>query len=128
MFGRILTVVTLGAMIALLLTVQGTNPSNVGPVGILAVFFLLYIIFVGVFTWSIHGGSVAFRAIAGSLQSKKPVYVIPMGKSYYYGSVIALGPIMLLAMKSVANIGIYEIALVTFFILISLFYVQKRFR
>lgn len=128
MFGRIITVVTLAAMIALLLTIQSTNPSSIGPVGILVVFFLLYIIFVGIFTWLVHGGSLLFSLAAEFLNLKKPKDSISIGVSYYYGSVLALGPIMLLAMRSVASIGVYEVALVSFFIVISIFYVKKRFR
>ena len=127
MFGRFVTVVTLAAMIALLLVVQSTNPATVGPVGILAVFFLLYIIFVGTCTWGIHGISVLLSVALQSVR-KSPPSVIPHAKAYYYGSVIALGPIMLLAMKSVAEVGVYEIGLVAFFLIISVFYVKKRFR
>jgi len=127
MFGRIVTVVTLAAMIALLLVIQSTNPATAGPVGILAVFFLLYIIFVGSCTWGIHAGSLVLHAASQSVGVNKISTVIPVGKAYYYGSVIALGPIMLLAMKSVAEVGVYEIGLVSSFVFISLFYVKKRF-
>lgn len=126
MFGRVLTVVTLGAMIALLLVLQSTSPSTVGPVGILAVFFLLYVIFVGICTWIIHGVSLLLHVVTMPALFRKPSTVLSMARSYYFGSVVALGPIMLLAMGSVAKIGVYEVGLVLVFVFISLFYVKKR--
>jgi hypothetical protein len=126
MFGRVLTVVTLGAMIALLLVLQSTSPSTVGPVGILAVFFLFYVISVGVCTWAIHGVSLLLHLVTIPILFRTPSNILTMTQSYYFGSVVALGPIMLLAMGSVAKIGVYEVGLVLVFVSISLFYVKKR--
>ena len=49
-----------------------------------------------------------------------------MLRSYYYGSVVALGVIMLVAINSVGSLGFYEFGLVILFIGIGIFYLTKR--
>jgi hypothetical protein len=126
MFGRALTVVTLMAAIALSLLAQSTTPSTVGPIGLLAVFFLLYIIFVGILTWIIHWITSAIVYITRPVVLKRPLQALTISQSYYYASVIALAPIMLLAMKSVSQLGVYEFILIAIFVGIGVFYIRKR--
>ena len=126
MFGRILTVVTLAAAIALSLLLQSTNPSTAGAAGLLAVFFLLYIIFVGVITWLLHWVSTVVVYVARPVALKRPLKALTAGRSYYYASIIALAPTMLLAMQSVSQLGFYEVLLVIVFVAIGIFYVKKR--
>lgn len=126
MFGRALTVVTLAAAIALSLLAQTTTPSTIGPVGLLAVFFLLYIIFVGIFTWLLHWITSVAVYISRPVVLKRPLQALTINQSYYYASIIALAPIMLLAMKSVSQLGVYEFILVAIFVGIGIFYVRKR--
>lgn len=127
MFGRLLTLSTLAALIAIGLIFQSTSPVEAGPVGILAVFFLFYVVVVGVLTWLIHtlgrirvwfGETVKIWGIKQGMISIK--------KSYYYASVLAFAPVMLLGLQSVGGAGIYEIALVMLFIGMGVFYVKKR--
>ena len=126
MLGRILTVVFLAALIALSLIFQSTNPSQAGPVGLLAVFFLLYIIGVIAVAWTIHGVSQLVVVATKSVVVKKPLQVISLIHAYYFASVIAFAPVILLAMKSVTAIGIYEVLLVATFVVIGVFYIKKR--
>ena len=51
MFERALTAITAGAIAILVVVINTTDPSTTGPTGILAVFFLLYVVFLGTFTW-----------------------------------------------------------------------------
>lgn len=126
MFGRLLTIITLAAAIIVLILLQSTNPSQVGPVGILAVFFLLYVISVGCFTWLFVSGSWLMAQIARPIFFKKPVHRLSVDKGYYFASLVALAPVMLVGMSSVGKLSIYEVGLVILFVVISVFYVQKR--
>ena len=129
MFGRIITVVTLAASIALLLLFQSTSPSTSGPGGIFAAFFLLFVIFVGIFTWLVKGISVLrAHVIIPLVQRNKVVTEMSMLHAYYYGSLLALGPLMLIGMASVGSIGIYEALLVIVFEVVAPFYTKKRLR
>lgn len=126
--GRIITVVTLAAAIALLLILQSSSPSTAGPGGVLAVFFLLYCIIAGCLTWLIRVGSWVLVHIANPFRTRRPAEEISLLRAYYFASVAAMGPVMLVGIISVGSIGFYEVALIILFEIISLFYVKKRFR
>lgn len=126
MFGKVITLSVLGAAIILLLILQSTTPASAGPVGILAVFFLYYVIFLGLMTWALRLGSIALARIARPVTVKKPLQALSFKRSYYLSSIIALGPVMLLGMGSVGKLGFYEVTLVVIFVLIGVFYILKR--
>lgn len=126
MFGRVLTVIMLAAAIVLSLITQSSSPDTIGPVGLLAVFFLLYIVFVGIFTWLLHGISVLVAYALKPIVLKRPLRPLPMSHAYYYASVVALVPILLSAIQSVSRVGVYEIVLILLFLVISIFYIRKR--
>lgn len=126
MFGRIITLAGLAAAIALGLLVQSTNPATTGPVGILAVFFCVYVILLSCFTWAIYGSNFVLTELLKVSLRKKTVVAMTMQKAYYFASVVALGPIILLAMNSVGSMGVYDIMLIIIFVVIGVFYIQKR--
>lgn len=120
--------ITLGTLIAgtLLAIVLTTVPLSAGPVGILAVFFLLYVCLVGLFAWSAYGANRLIRFVLKSMSFRKPVQKITLLHSYYLASILALGPVMLLGMNTVSKVGLYDALLVLLFLAIGVFYVQKR--
>ena len=126
MFGKVITFVTLLAAVLLLVLLQSTTPTSAGPVGILAVFFLYYVILLGLCTWLLRAGSVVLARLTRPLTVKKPIHPLSFSKSYYLSSFIALGPVMLLGMGSVGHMGFYEILLVVAFVAIGIFYVARR--
>ena len=130
MFGRLMTICVLSAMIALTLFTQSTTPSSAGPGGILTVFFLLYVIVVGVVAWLLYVLSFVTNIFIVRLSNvrKKSVNLSTV-QAYYYSSVISLGIIMLFAMKSVGGaIGLTELLLVILFEVTAIFYINKRFK
>lgn len=127
MFGRVMTTITLMAAIVLLLVLQITDPSTIGPGGILAVFFLLYIVSVGCVTWLIKLSNWIWVYLLGPAIRKRPRSEMTFRRAYYFGSVVAMGPIMFLGMSSVGSAGLYEAALVFVFEAIAIFYIEKRF-
>ncbi len=126
MFTRILTIVTLFAALALLLFVQSTSPVAVGPGGILTVFFLLYLLITGVATWGIYLGGILAGEVKKFARSTSSKEFLTFLHAYYYGSVVAMGVIMMIAINSVGSLGIYEIGLVMLFVAIGIFYLTKR--
>ncbi|HRF28874.1 MAG TPA: hypothetical protein PL051_04530 [Candidatus Saccharibacteria bacterium] len=126
MVGRIVGGSSIAALIVLFILLQATTPSQVGPLGLLAVFFLLYVVLVGVATLILLWGSNALAIAARPFTSKRPVKPVALQKSYYYASVLALAPVMILAMKSIGSLGVYQLVLVGIFLLIGLLYVAKR--
>lgn len=127
--GRILLIATIIACILLVAIFQVTTPGDIGPIGILSVFILLYIVTLGVVTFLIFGLSIFLRkSINLFIAAKKPMQSLTLTHSYYFASVISLGPIMLLGIHSVGELGFYDALLVIIFVIISLIYVAKRAR
>lgn len=118
-----------GLVIAALLLVvflQTTVPATVGPLGILVVFILIYVLVLGVLTLLLFGGSKIISKVSTPLIAKKPIRPLTLRRSYYFSSVIALAPVMFLGMQSVGEVGIYDVILVVLFVMIACIYIVKR--
>ncbi len=126
MLGKIIVVSTIAASILLLLVLQITNPSTAGPLGLLAVFFLLYIVILGCMTEVLLLGSYLLSVVGRRLMTKRPPKRLSLAKSYYFSTVLSLGPIIALAMQSIGSLHLYELALITIFLVIGILYVAKR--
>jgi len=126
MFGRVLTLIVLAAAIALGIMLQSTNPSAIGAGGILVVFFLLYIISVGLCTWIIYVVSHVMAVITQTMFVKYRFNSLTATQAYYYGSVVGLGVVMLIALQSVSTLKLYDYLLVLVFEAIAIFYIKKR--
>ena len=110
----------------LAIILQTTSPSTIGPVGLLAVFFLLYIAVLGVVTWLLWLTSKTFAFIGRRIMTRRPPQSLSLARSYYFSSVIALAPVMMLAMQSIGSLGVYEIILIVIFLGVGILYITKR--
>ena len=126
MFNRILTTVLLTAAIALLFLLQSTNPGSSSPIVILVVFVLFYIILFVVLVWVLRITSWLISRLARPVVVKKPLYQLSKSHAAYLASILAIAPIMLMAMGSVGHISIYELCLVGLFVVLGTFYVERR--
>lgn len=126
MFGKLLSLVTVGSLIALILVFQSTDPNTSGPVGILAVFFLLYVFFLGCMTWILRGATWTVAQLARPILVRRPVQPLSLRHAYYLSSVLAMAPVMMIGMSSVGQLGPGEVVLVVLFVILGVFYVQKR--
>lgn len=126
MLSKTIIIISTVATVLLFLILQSTTPTNAGPLGILAVFFLLYVALTGIITGILHGGSTLLAKIIARFTVKKPLQAMSALRAYYFASILALAPVMLLAMGSVNQPGVYDIMLVVAFVAIGVFYVQKR--
>ena len=57
---------------------------------------------------------------------KKMVRDFTFKRAYYYSTVLALAPVLLVGLQSVGAVSIYEICLVVLFEVIACVYVSKR--
>ena len=120
MLEKVLAMSTLAALVVLLAFLQVTSPSTVHPLGILFVFILLYVLALGVLTFLIFAGSKVlcyFRLLRSAIIFKR---------AYFYASVIALAPVILVCMRSIGEVGFYEIGLVAVFEVVACFYIAKH--
>lgn len=123
MLGKVLGIVTLGAFVLLSAIMQVTSPSTIHPVGILSVFVLIYLLALGVLTFLMVGVYRLIVAFAPSHRKGKP---FSLQVAYYYASVLALAPVMIIGMRSIGRSGPYDIALVVVFEVVACFYISKR--
>jgi len=121
LIAMILAAITIG----MLLTI--TNPTTAGPVGVLAIFVLIYIVILGIISFTLYSASrIIAKAAKRVAVTKRPIQALGFRKAYYYASVIALGPVMLLGMQSVSGLGVYEFFLVCFFVVVGCLYISRR--
>ncbi|MCA9336909.1 hypothetical protein KC955_03540 [Candidatus Saccharibacteria bacterium] len=120
MLGKVLALITLGAFVLLSALLQSTSPSTIHPLGILLVFVLFYLLALGVLTFFMYGIARALNAFRRKKQE------IRLQQLYYYASVLALAPVMIVGMRSIGHSGLQDVALVILFEIIVCFYVMKR--
>lgn len=126
MLGRIVVAGSAVAILLLILLLHVTTPTTTGPLGILIVFILMYVSALGVLTFLIYGISRINARLSRTLMVKRPFEALTLTRSYYFGSVIALVPVMIIGMQSVGEVGFYEIFLVGIFTIIACIYIAKR--
>ena len=126
MLNRVVTISVVVAIIILAIILRVTQPSSVGPLGILVIFILMYMVVLGVLTFLLHGGSRMLSKVSHPFTVKKPLEAFTFSRSYYFASVIALAPVMLVGMQSVSEVGMYDVMLITLFVVIACVYISKR--
>ncbi|MCY1541932.1 hypothetical protein D9M68_776490 [compost metagenome] len=113
-------------MVALVFLLNQTTPNQAGPFGVLVIFLLMYIIALAGVTFAIHGSSRLIARLSASLTVKRPFQAVGLKQSYYYASIIALAPVMLIGMQSVSGVNVYDVLLVIFFVAIGVVYISRR--
>jgi hypothetical protein len=126
MLGRILGVSSVIAVVLLWLLLQSTTPASAGPMGVLLVFVSLYVLVLCVLTFLIYWFSHLFVKIIGVFRPNKPIKSLTLLRSYYFSSVLALAPVIFMAMQSVGGVQAYDVILVIIFMTVACFYISKR--
>lgn len=103
-----------------------TDPASAGPVGILAVFVLIYMIFLVIISYLILFTIKTTNKLRKHFGLKHTGDGPSLYNSFLYGSVIALGMIVLLGRNSLGSVGLFESILVITFVLIGCFFVNKQ--
>lgn len=110
---RLIPVSSLTSVVVLLLMLNFTTPTGVGPLGVLVFFIAVYVLMFGIFTLIVR----FFGRILGHKPSRK---------QYLYSVVLAFGPIMLLLAQSLGSINFLTISLVAVFEFLACFLIKKR--
>lgn len=126
MLKRTLVVVTILSLCLLIILLLTTTPATAGPLGLLLIFISAYLTTMGLVSFFLYGVFKAAAFFLSGFAVKQPIKTLSLQKSYYYGTILAAGPIMLLGLMSVGAVGVYEILLVLLFVSIGCFYVSKR--
>lgn len=126
MFAKFLLVVGILASIGLSYVLTSTAPAQAGAVAVLAVFLLSYIVSVVVLTFFIFLSHQLLRRLLYSDRTGYASDRVSMRKSYYYASIVALAPVLLVGLRSVGRGGALELALVLILLAIGCLYVSRQ--
>jgi hypothetical protein len=126
MFKVFITIATFISVCLLAVLLNVTTPLTAGPFGILIIFIFAYISLIGIFAYLLRISSLVIARISATVIPRKPIERLSFKRSYYYSTILASGPIMLIGLLSVGTVGIYEILLIIIFIIIGCLYVSKR--
>jgi len=108
------------ALIFLVTVVNLTTPSEIGPLGVLVFFTLVYLTCLGVMVILSKGFLMLMQKTQGNGTR------VSLGKGYYYGSVLAFVPMILIFMRSFGELNLLEVALAVIFAVVGCFYISKR--
>lgn len=123
---RFLTISFIASCMILAIILQTTTPATIGPLGILIVFILMYMSVLSVLTFFIFSVSKLMTKISASVTVTRPMQPLTLRHAYYYASVLALAPVMLIGMQSVGDVAAYEVMLICIFIVIACVYIAKK--
>lgn len=124
--GKILFVLSIASFVLLFFVLNNSTPATAGPMGVLAVFIGFYIILLSVISYILYYGQHLIKRASKFFYLKKPIKALSWQKSYYYSSVLALGPVIVLGLGTVGKVELYEIILVLIFVVLGCFYIAKR--
>ncbi len=112
---RIVLIISAIGLAALILMVNLTSPTEIGPFGVLLFFTTLYVVFFGIFFF-------LFQAFTATAFKKK----FRTNKDYLYAAVAAFAPIMLLMARSFGAVNLWTISLIAIFVALAEFLVYKK--
>ena len=124
----IISITTVISLCLLIVLLNITTPATAGPFGILSIFFFAYLLSLGVVTHILYWSSRLIARLAIIFIARRPFEALTFKYSYYYATIIAAVPILLIGLQSVGAVGIYGVLLVTIFAVIGCLYVSKRIR
>lgn len=126
MLQRIIASITVVSLCLLALMLVLTTPASAGPFGLLVIFISAYLTTLGLISFFLYGITRIIAYVSAGFTVKKPIQPLSFRRAYYFSTVLAAGPVMLIGLQSVGSIGVYEFILVLLFVVIGCVYVAKR--
>lgn len=112
---RFIVFISIVGLAALILMLNLTSPTAIGPLGVLLFFTIVYLVSFGVVT-------MLFQSFM-RLAFKKNTF---QNKDYLYSAILAFGPIMFLMARSFGAINLWTTSLICLFIFLAEFLMAKR--
>ena len=126
MFQKIVGIVGSLAAVCLLVILNITTPPQAGAIGVLTVFLLSYVVSVVVLAFFLF---YVYKVVVKLFYSDRAQSIgrtFGFKRAYYYSSILALGPVMLVSLRSVGRVGPLELFLVILLLLLGCFYVSRQ--
>ncbi|MBC7565087.1 hypothetical protein H7100_02590 [Candidatus Saccharibacteria bacterium] len=126
MLQRVIAIITVVSLCLLTLMLVTTTPASAGPLGLLLIFITAYLTCLGLISFFLYGISRIIVYVSAGFMMRRPLQLLSFRRAYYYSTVFAAAPVMLIGLQSVGVIGIYEFILVVIFEVIATVYITKR--
>ncbi len=128
MLPRIVATLSLAGLCVVSAMLTFTSPAQAGPFGLLVIFLAAYLTFVGMISFFLFGMQRLVVMVSSGVTRRKPLKQMPFRRAYYFSTVLAAAPVMLIGLQSVRSVGVYELALVIVFEIVACVYVSRRMR
>ena len=128
MIQRIIATISLASLCLLSAMLTFTTPASAGPLGLLVIFISAYLAFIGLVSFFLFGISKLISSISANMTVAKPIQQMNFKRAYYFSTVLAAAPVMLIAMQSVRSIDVYQLGLVIVFEVVACLYVSRRIK
>jgi hypothetical protein len=126
MLQRAIAIITVVSLCLLTLMLVTTTPASAGPFGLLLIFISAYLTCLGLVSFFLYGMSRIIVYASAGFALRRPMQRLPFRRAYYYSTILAAAPVMLVGLQSVGAVGFYELALVVVFEVIGCVYITKR--
>lgn len=128
MLPRIIATVSVASLCVLIMMLTFTAPSTIGPFGLLVLFISAYLTFVGMISFFLFGINRLIIMLTKGMTVRKPLRPMEFKRAYYFSTVLAAAPVLLIGLQSVQSVGPYEILLVIIFEIVACIYISRRMR
>lgn len=121
-----IALITVASVMLLAIMLSTTTPATAGPFGLLVIFVSAYLACLGLISFFLYGVSRVVVYVSAGFTLRKPIRLMPFRRAYYFSTVVAAAPVLLIGLQSVNAVGIYEVVLVLFFVAVGCVYVSRR--
>lgn len=128
MLQRVLALITVTSLVVLAIILSTTTPANAGALGLLALFLSAYLACLGLISFFLSGVSRILVYVSSGFTAKRPRRPLAFRRAYYFSTILAVVPVLLIGLQSVNAVGVYEVLLVIAFALLGCLYIAKRIR
>ena len=126
MLKKTIAITTVVSLCLLIILLNVTSPSTSDPFEILIIFIFAYLLSLGLVTFFIFGVSYLVSRLSVVFAARRPTERLNFKRSYYYSTIVALAPVMLIGLQSVGVVNVYEILLICLFVIIGCLYISKK--
>ena len=126
MLQRVIALITIASLCLLAIMLTSTTPATAGPFGLLLIFISAYLACLGLISFFLYGISRILVYVSSGFTLRRPMRVMPFRRAYYFSTVLAAAPVLLISLQSVRSVGVYEVLLVVFFVVIGCVYISRQ--
>lgn len=126
MLPRIIATISLASLCVLSAMLTFTTPASAGPFGLLVIFITAYLTFIGLISFFLYGIGKLIVSLTSGITVRRPLKPMTFRRAYYFSTVLAAAPVMIIGLQSVRTINVYELLLVIIFEVVACVYVSRR--